>query len=76
MQGSTKEGYYTNLSYAPGHVNATAWRVVERPQSGTFIQTLGGVVLARVGNNGVYFYDKKAKSEVFISIDVLSKLAK
>lgn len=75
MTESTKAGYYTNLSYAPGTVHATAWQVVDRPQSGTFIQTLGGVPLCKVGNGGIYLYDKKAKRDVFISIDALARLA-
>lgn len=75
MPESTKAGFYSNLSYAPASTHVTAWQVVNRPQSGHFIQTLGGVPLARVGNGGVYFYDKKARAEVFISIDALARLA-
>ena len=72
---STKNGYYTNLSYAPMGSKPTAWQVANRPESGTFIQTLGGVPLCRVGGGCVYFWDKQARAEVCISVEQLRQIA-
>ena len=71
----TREGFYTNYSYAPATVQATAWQVVHRPDSGHFIQTMGGVSLCRVGNGNVYFWDKKARAEICISLEQLARIA-
>jgi hypothetical protein len=55
----------------------TAWRVTYRPQSGTFLETPGGVLLAKLTsgeNASVNFYDKRTKSYVTVSLDTLNGL--
>ena len=65
----------TALPFKPDSPTATAWRTVYRHPSGHYIQTLGGSPLARVGDRGIYFWDKAQRQEVFISFDALINLA-
>lgn len=74
--GITKQngGYYTNYSYAEERVTAFSVGVAK---TGTFIRTIGNsAILCRVHDGSVYFYDRQAKAEIQISMDVLNKLAR
>lgn len=56
-------------------LNPTAWRVQDRAQSGVYIYSTEGSMLARLGINGppsIFLYDKKLKREVEISLDALA----
>jgi hypothetical protein len=55
----------------------TAWKLDVREESGTYITTSGGVILFRLGDGDhcLHFWDKKAKTEISISIDQLAMLA-
>lgn len=56
-------------------LNPTAWRIQDRAQSGVYVYSLEGSMLARLGTNGtpsIFLYDKRLKREVEISLDALA----
>lgn len=74
MASNSRE-YYTNLPYTKPPTRATAWQVEHRPESGTYVTTPGGVLLFRVSEGLLHFWDKKSKAEVSISVEHIMELA-
>lgn len=74
MVSNPKDGYYTNHSYARPSA-ATAWRVETRPESGTYLRTVGGTLLCRIADGSVYLWDKYERREIEISINHLANMA-
>ena len=72
--GNDNTGFYTNMSYA--NARATAFSVGEA-KTGVFIRAIGNsAILCRLHGDSVYFYDRQAKAEIQIRLDVLNKLAR
>lgn len=67
-------GLYTNYSYAEERVTAFS---VGAAKTGAFIRTIdNSAILCRVHDGSIYFYDRQAKAEIQISMDVLNRLAR
>ena len=63
--------------YAP-HLapsRAEAWKIEHRPESGTYVSTAGGVLLFRVSDGQLHFWDRRCHVEVSINIEDIVDLA-
>ena len=63
--------------YAPhlAPCDEAPWQVEHRPESGTYVSTSGGVLLFRVGDGILYFWDRKQHCEISINIEAIVELA-
>lgn len=62
--------------YAPHlEVHNAPWQVEHRPESGTYVSTAGGVLLFRVGDGILYFWDRRQHCEISINIEAIVELA-
>ena len=62
--------------YAP-HLaprNEAPWQVEHRPESGTYVSTAGGVLLFRVSEGMLHFWDRRNRTEVSISVESIMEL--
>ena len=63
--------------YAP-HLtprNEASWQVEHRPESGTYVSTSEGVLLFRVSDKTLHFWDRRNHVEISISIENIMELA-
>ena len=67
----------SDITYHAPHLEGhnAHWRVEHRPESGTFVSTAGGVLLFRVGDGTLYFWDRRQHCELSISIEDIVELA-
>ena len=70
MDSSSRTYYAPHLE---GH-NAP-WQVEHRPESGTYVSTAGGVLLFRVSDKMLHFWDRRNRTEVSISVENIVELA-
>lgn len=63
--------------YAPHlqPIHNAPWQVEHRPESGTYVSTTGGVLLFRVSDGMLHFWDRKNHTEISISVDSILELA-
>ena len=63
--------------YAPHFAqrNDAPWQVEHRPESGTYVSTQGGVLLFRVSEGMLHFWDRRNGTEVSISVKNIVELA-
>lgn len=67
-----------NRTYYAPHLKERrelSWQIEHRAESGTYISTPGGVLLCRIGEGMLHFWDRRNRLEVSISIDNIVELA-
>ena len=66
-----------DITYHAPHLEGhnAHWRVEHRPESGTFVSTAGGVLLFRVSDGQLHFWDRRNRTEVSISVENIVELA-
>lgn len=62
--------------YAPHlePIHNAPWQVEHRPESGTYVSTSGGVLLFRVSEGMLHFWDRRNRTEISISIENIVEL--
>ena len=68
----------SNRTYYAPHLappRVEAWQVEHRPESGTYVSTSGGVLLFRVSEGMLHFWDRRNRTEVSISVENIVELA-
>lgn len=68
----------SNRTYYAKHLmppRIESWQVEHRPESGTYVSTAGGVLLFRVSEGMLHFWDRRNHTEISISVEHIVELA-